>query len=143
MKKTYRLKRFYMITYRLIAILAVIYVFLKLDGILSLWGTQGNIIVVGWVFIGIVALYNVFLEKLIISEAGIEHKGFLQNFFMSWDQVEEIPARLSFKVLIGKSSDGRKRNISLYLFKDNPIDSDLGQQIKQYAPHLFENKQSA
>src|SRR5258706_9350462 len=144
MKKTYRLKRFYAIAYSLYAILAVIYVFLKLEGILTIWGTQGNIIVAGMTLIGIIAFYNVLLEKLIISESGIEYKGFLQNFFLSWNQVEEIPARLSFKVLIGKSSDGRKRNISLYLFKDNPINSELGQQIKRYAPHLFEkeNKQS-
>ena len=145
MKKAYSLKPFYKITYSIYAVLALVYVFLKFKGLVfgsSDW--LSNILVIGWAVIGVAFLYNAIFKKLIISELGIEYRAFSQHFFLAWNQVEEIPARLSFKVLIGKSSNGRKLIISLYQFKDDPINSDLGQQIKQYAPHLFEkeNKQS-
>jgi len=143
MKKVYSLKSFYKITYSLYVVLAAIFVFLKFKGLLlgsSEWLL--NIIVIGWAILGIAFLYDAIFKKLTISESGIEYQAFLQHFFLTWNQVEDIPARLSFKVLIGKSLNGRKRTISLYQFKDNPMDSELGQQIKQYAPHLFEKEKS-
>ncbi len=144
MKTVYTLKPFYKTTFFLFAILGLVFVSLRLNDMLfGLSDWSSNILAIGWAVIGIAFLYDAILKKLIVSEFGIEHKGFLQNFFLSWKQIEEIPARLSFKVLIGKSSDGRKRTISLYHFKDNPIDSELGKQIQQYAPHLFEKEKSS
>jgi len=139
MKKVYSLKPFYKITYSIYAVLATAFVFLKLNGLLL--GLLEWLLVIGWAIIGIAFSYDALFKKLTISESGIEYQAFLQHFFLSWDQVEGIPARFSFKVLIEKSLNGkRKRTISLYQFTDNPIDSELGQQIKQYAPYLFEEK---
>jgi len=146
MKTVYPLKPFYKITYSLSAILGVAFISLRLQGRLIGWSDwSSNIFVTGWAVIILVFLYDAIFKKLTISESGIEYQAFLQHFFLAWNQIEDIPARLSFKVLTGKSSDGKKRNVHLYFFKDHPIDSELGQQIKQYAPHLFEkeNQQSA
>jgi hypothetical protein len=121
------------------------FVYLKFEGVFSgksEW--QWNILVAGFAIIGIVVVYDVFFEKLTISESGIEHRSFLRHVFLQWNEVEEIPARFAFKILIGKSLNGKgKQSISLFLFADNPTDSDLGQQIKQHAPHLFEKEKSA
>jgi hypothetical protein len=146
MKKVYFLRPFYKITYLINAALAAVFVFLRLKGLLLGWSDwQMNFIVTGYATIGIAFMYDALFKKLTISESGIEYKAFLQHFIFSWNEVEEIPTRLSSKVLIGKlSNEKKKRAISLYQFIDNPINSELGQQIKQYAPHLFEkeNKQS-
>lgn len=144
MKKTYSLKPFYRITYSLSAILCAGFVFLRFNGLLfgsSEW--LKNVIATGWAILGIAFLYDALFKKLIISESGIEYQAFLQRYSLLWNEVEEIPRRFSFKILIGKSSNGkRKREISLYHFADNPFDSELGQQIKQHAPHLFEKEKS-
>jgi hypothetical protein len=146
MKKIYFLKPFYRIACSFYVAIAVIYGFLKLQGVFfDRLGWEWNVIILSYTIIGIASLFNIFFAKLTVSESGIEYQVFLQHFFLPWNQVEEIPARFSFKILIGKSSGRkRKRSIPLYLFANNPIDSDLGGQIKQYAPHLFEqeNKKS-
>lgn len=144
MKKEYSLKSFYKIIYSLSAILGAMFVFLRIKGILlgsSEW--LMNVIAMGWAILGTAFLYDALFKRLAISESGIEYRAFLQHFSLPWNEVEEIPERLSFKVLIGKSVDGKRRRlISLYHFADNPINSELGQQIKQHAPHLFEKEKS-
>lgn len=142
MKKVYSLKPFYKITNSLFVVVAIGYVFLNFKRLLigsSEW--LSSIIVMGWAILGIAYLYDALFKKLIISSSGIEYHAFLRHFFLPWNQIEEIPARLSFKVLIGRPSTGKiKQTIALYQFTNNPIDSELGQQIKQYTPHLFEKE---
>jgi hypothetical protein len=148
MRKEYSLKPFYKISYILNAVLSIFIVFLKTQNRLFPWASQWmwNIVAVTFAFGAIFFIYNAFFEKLIISESGIEYRTFLRHLFLSWEQVESIPAHFAFKILVAKSSkETKKSNISLYLFADNPIEGEIGQQIKQYAPHLFEqeNKKSA
>lgn len=143
MRKEYSLKPFFKIAYIFNGALLFLIVFLKLQNLLFprshqwLW----TILVIFYAIVAIVFLYNTLFEKLIISESGIEHRAFLQHLFLSWEQVESIPTQFNSKILIAKSSkDTKKSTVSLFLFADNPMDSELGQQIKQYAPHLFVQK---
>lgn len=143
MRKEYSLKPFFKIAYILNGTLLFLIVFLKLQNLLFprshqwLW----TILVIFFAIVAIVFLYNALFEKLIISASGIEHRTFLQHLFLSWEQVESIPTQFNSKILIAKSSkDTKKLTVSLFLFADNPIDAELGQHIKQYAPHLFVQK---
>jgi hypothetical protein len=140
-RKEYYLKPFYKMAYTLNGLLLCLIVFLKWQNLLFPWLPQWpwTILVIFYAIFAVVLLYNAIFEKLIISETGIEHLSFLQHQFLSWDDVESIPIQFKFKLLFAKSSKNIKRpGISLYLFVNNLTDSDLGRQIKQYAPHLFE-----
>jgi len=102
---------------------------------------------------------------MVISESGIIIYSFGFTFWTRWKYVEKISRRFyGFSVQEGLTLNKQmirlnkigigympmpwqfppvKPFIPLSYYIDNWRDSELGQQIKQYAPHLFENKQSA
>jgi hypothetical protein len=103
---------------------------------------------------------NITGEHIELSVNGIEYHRFGLTFNVKWENIEEIntywqiPFRQeglyidpdliritqwslgSYKAHSGWS---RKSFIPLSIFSENWRDSELGQQIKQYAPHLFES----
>jgi hypothetical protein len=114
------------------------------------------------------AVYWIRKENIVISSEGIEYDGPDVAFGTKWKNIEKISSGWYFPIkpeglIVDKSSIrttkmaigtvkrfplwifSRKVFIPLSCFSNNWRDSELGQQIKQYAPHLFEkeNKQSA
>ncbi len=101
-------------------------------------------------------LYN---ERLFISDNGIEYYTFGLQISAPWNEVKELafyglPRGKKVGILVDtKYKKARwfwyllnvqnKAIINLTNFSDNWHDSELGQQIKQYAPHLFEKEKSA
>lgn len=99
-------------------------------------------------------------EKILLSPNGIDYRAFAYEVSAEWNElkmIEKDPALLSNlewiitdskkiknKLLLWQLLRWERRNyIPVYLFAENWRDSELGQQIKQYAPHLFEKEKSA
>jgi len=94
-------------------------------------------------------------ERIIISSKGVEYYGISFSFKTGWENLESI---ISHRDIFGKYEglivdvgeiDLIERRIRimpvkilipLSSFEDNWRVSELGQQIKQYAPHLFEQE---
>jgi len=91
-----------------------------------------------------------YTEKLVVSPDGIslEQAGF--SLFVKWEDMD----RIAFHRFLGVSyegiftprekvifkgfwSYGKEVPINLFRYGDDWRNSELGQQIKQYAPHLF------
>jgi hypothetical protein len=104
------------------------------------------------------AMIRVYSEYLTLSENGIIFNTAHNKTKAAWSDVEKTSSSLwwffktdglfviksefnskslSFSSLFDKSWLNRRRFIPLGIFSDNWRDSELGQQIKQYAPHLF------
>jgi hypothetical protein len=132
----------------LFALFAVFTVFLQLSPVFI-------------VFVSCLALfmaYSAIQIRLVISPNGIEYYQVGYGVRTSWDNVArigEIPAGLIMAeglilyepaLFVGKLFSGvkyiqtRGQVIPLSLFKRDWVDSELGQQIKRYAPHLFARK---
>jgi hypothetical protein len=126
----------------------------KITGILLL-----SIILVA-LFFGAMYAYRGFFEKMTLSTNGIQYHTFGRSIFVRWANLERIGATSRAKNIEGVFAPcqpddtrvwlpgiplGKEIFIPLAIFADNWRDSNLGQQIKQYAPHLFEqeNKKSA
>ena len=108
------------------------------------------------------ATIRVYSEYIILSESGITYNTVYFNFKATWPNVESVtsdrwwlfkqegitvnnsvvktknPTASAFMVLTRRVNP--KRFIPLGCFAENWRDSELGQQIKQYAPHLFEKE---
>jgi len=113
------------------------------------------------------AIYNVQTSYIVISEVGIVWYSLGFTSWTRWKYVEKISRRLygfsvqegltinKLMIRVNKTGLGYlpmpwqilpiKPFLPLSCFYDNWRDSELGQQIKQHASHLFEkeNKQSA
>ena len=108
-------------------------------------------------------LYKFKKEQLIISEGGIEHESFGYRLHSKWVNTKYIKSigtlghinginvlpdnlfpwlKLPIRWLANITSQG-EYFIPLSMFDINWRDSELGQQIKQYAPHLFDKEKSA
>ncbi len=122
-------------------------------------------------FIGIIRLiYWIRNESMIVSEKGIIYKTSGLTIEASWNNIEDIKSvfisvfftrqeclivdqskiRVVSTSLLGMylspipaGLNLQKAIIPLSHFSDNWRASDLGQQIKQHAPHLFEKEKSA
>ena len=117
------------------------------------------------IFTIISAIYWIGRENITISDKGIEYEGPDVAFVTNWDSVEIItsgwylPARVEgivvdkslirvIKMALGTIKRfpfwgvSQRVFIPLSCFADNWRDSELGQQIKQYAPHLFKKEKS-
>ena len=111
-------------------------------------------------FIAFQFIYG-FFQNITLSSDGIYYRSFGYNAFIAWENTKNIGtysrafwhfAGIYFDKAAGElevwfpgAYFGRSEVfIPLSLFSENWRDSELGQQIKQYAPHLFEkeNKQS-
>lgn len=106
-------------------------------------------------------MYYLNTAKIIVTENGIEyHAPLVFAIEVVWGTIEEIKyywfreglfvERTSINVKYANRNTyatfmgyGRSAFIPLSSFSDNWRDSELGQQIKQYAPHLFEKEKSA
>ena len=129
----------------LFALLAVFSVFLQLPSAFI-------------VFVSCIALlmaYSAIQIRLVISPEGIEYYQVGYSVRTSWDNVArigEIPAgRIMAEGLIlyepalfvdrlfsgAKYIQTRGQVIPLSLFRRDWVESDLGQEIKKYLPHLF------
>jgi len=114
-------------------------------------------------FILIAAFKNIAGEKIEISGKGIEYHRLGLTFNTKWENVRELetqwfPPFEQEGILLdpdqiritewwsgnytGYGGWGRKSFIPLSKFSETWRDSELGQQIKQYAPHLFEKEKS-
>ncbi len=112
------------------------------------------------------AIYRTYSEYVVVNQDGITYHSSLSTIKASWSSVEkaktgqwwlfkpeglivgtpEIKMRSiisSASLRIFQSFMKSKYFIPLSCFSDNWRDSELGQQIKQYAPHIFEQEQSA
>lgn len=111
------------------------------------------------------AIKNILSEHIILSSSGIEYHRVGLTFHTKWESLREVNLHWFTPIeqegifvdpdliritewWIGSYEYGvwrQKAFIPLSKFSDNWRDSELGQQIKRYAPHLFEteNKQSA
>jgi hypothetical protein len=121
----------------------------KISGILLL------IIILVALFFGAMNVYRGFFEQMTLSANGIQYRTFGRSVFVRWKNLERIGTTsraknlegvfASFqpedtKVWLPGMSLGKEIFIPLAIFADNWQDSDLGKQIKQYAPHLFEQE---
>ena len=107
---------------------------------------------------------NIISEKIVISDKGIEYHRLGLTFNTRWEYVREIDTKWfppfqqegilldSDQIRITEWWTGNykpygglsgKSFIPLSKFSENWRDSELGQQIRQHAPHLFEKEKSA
>ena len=122
--------------------------------------------------LGLFGIYNLIQkvrnEHIIVSEKGIEYYAPGIIFETNWKSIEQISTYWHNgsrqDCLLVDSSQIRMKKWSFFLgrnlpmpfgftlnktliplsgFSENWRDSELGQQIKQYAPHLFEKEKSA
>ncbi|RPI67882.1 MAG: hypothetical protein EHM38_09190 [Geobacteraceae bacterium] len=112
------------------------------------------------------AIYWIRKENIAISEEGMEYEGPDVAFRTKWESIEKISSGWYFPIkteglIVDKSSirvtkmaigtvkrfplwiSSQKVFIPLSCFSNNWRDSEIGQQIKQYAPQLFEKEKSA
>ncbi len=107
-------------------------------------------------------LYAGFFDRLVISPDGLEFHSFGKLMFVEWKNLEQGTInnqRLFRRIFEGIFLDAslvqikywlpillnRERKtivISLNRYSKNWRDSEFGQQIKQYAPNLFEKEKS-
>ena len=113
-------------------------------------------------FMAYLYLYKFVREQISINQDTIEHVSFGYKLRSNWANAKQIKAigmlgqingiyvipntvdnwlRFPIKALVNINQQG-EYFIPLSMFDINWRDSELGQQIKQYVPHLFENKQS-
>ena len=120
--------------------------------------------------LGLFAIYaslkKILNEHLVVSEKGIEYYSPWLIMEAKWEKIEKISTNwhncLRVESLLIDNSQIRikkwtfpdrgpstplekfphKTIIPISCFADNWRDSELGQQIKQYAPHLFEKEKS-
>ena len=106
---------------------------------------------------------NIASEKIVISDKGIEYHRLGLTFDTTWKNVREIDTKWfppfqqegipldPDQIRITEWSTGNytpnvglsgRSFIPLSKFSENWRDSELGGQIKQYAPHLFEKERS-
>ena len=106
-------------------------------------------------------IYRLVKENITISDQGINYEGPDATFATQWDGIERISSGWHFssrteRIIVDKSliqvikypprriqrfpfwGVSQTVFIRLSYFADNWRDSELGQQIKQYAPHLFQ-----
>lgn len=111
------------------------------------------------------SIYWIRRENIVISEEGIDYEGPDLAFTAKWKNAEKITSGWYFPIkiegiIIDKSSvqvrkmafgmikrfplwgTSQKVFIPLACFSENWRRTKLGQQIKQYAPHLFEKEKS-
>jgi hypothetical protein len=118
----------------------------KISGILLL------IIILVALFFGAMNIYRGFFEQMTLSTNGIQYRTFGRSVFVRWKNLERIGTTSranniegvfaslqpeDTKVWLPGISLGKNFFIPLAIFADNWRDSDIGKQIKQYAPHLF------
>lgn len=103
-------------------------------------------------------------EYLITNDNTIEYHRLGASFEVNWNDIEKISYRsylytrqeclvtdqsklkiksMSFWGSWYELNSGNNTSIPISCFAENWRDSELGQQIKQYAPHLFEKEKSA
>jgi len=128
--------------------------------------TQSDLFCFGVISIGIIffSIKNIISEHITLSQDGIEYHRLGLTFNTKWENVRELetqwfppfehegisldPDQIRITEwwsgnYTGYGGWSRKSFIPLSKFSENWRDSELGQQIKQHAPHLFEKEKSA
>jgi hypothetical protein len=153
---TYYLTSKFKILYAIISILIFALLFKIFTPNYVCLGIYGALILV-------TSVKNVVSEKIVISDKGIEYHRLGLTFSTKWENAREIDTQWfppfeqegisldpdliritewwlgNYKAYGGWS---RKAFIPLSKFSDNWRDSELGQKIKQHAPHLFEQERA-
>ncbi len=111
-----------------------------------------------WISANMIAcLYNLLFMKIIINDECIKFIEFRFTITTKWARLMQIEnynvGRYSFEGIrvvdwnlkrnIFDLLSPRPNHIPIHNFGNNWRDSELGQQIKQHAPHLFEKEKSA
>ena len=142
--------------------LIVSIIFWSLLGVIAYQGIYLDFVVlVSLLGVSVTALgiYNIRTSYIVISESGIVWYSLGITFWTRWKYIEKISRRLYCfsiqegltinKLMIRLNNKGIgympmpwqippvKPFLPLSCFSKNWRDSELGQQIKQYAPHLF------
>jgi hypothetical protein len=110
-----------------------------------------------FILVFVSAIYIViqaYTEKIVVSPLGITLHLPGLHVLMKWEDVERISRSrtlgVSYEAIFAPKSKavitgiqsfgifGEKVSINLFRYSENWRDSELGQQIRQYAPHLFE-----
>ncbi|HRQ32022.1 MAG TPA: hypothetical protein PLM89_02830 [Anaerolineales bacterium] len=118
-------------------------------------------------FILVIALYSIihaYTEKLFLSPSGITLQHIGLQISVKWNDIDRIGSVSNFpwkscealftqkekaSLINGKGKQVHHPplfndvSIKLSRYSENWRDSELGQQIKHYAPHLFEKEKSA
>ena len=88
-------------------------------------------------------------QKLVVARKGIEYHVGLSRIEASWKDIEKIVSRWDLfphteGLIVPKTGDLplllSKLFIPVSLFAENWRESELGQEIRKHAPHLFEYK---
>ena len=119
------------------------------------------------VFILFMAIKNITSEHIVLSDTGIEYHRFGATYNVNWENLEEINTRwiilpllmmppkqegicidpsliritewwLGYDTCYSYERWNKEMFIPLSIFSENWRESELGRQIKQYAPHLFQ-----
>lgn len=151
--KTYHLTPRFKILYAITSILILLLVFKMIPS---------------YYCIGFFAIFMLFImvsnirgERITLSDSDIQYHRPGLTFNAKWKDIEGIGKNLLIPILyegllidpdqirmsewwLGSYANwSRKAFIPLSCFSNNWRDSELGQQIKQHAPHLFEKEKSA
>lgn len=107
-----------------------------------------------FLFFGLFLLYRSYFERVVISSTGIQYYVFGYSIRTDWEKLMRMKGQLGrdpddFYLIysmdnvqkwfwLPKFLIPRKKTVPFHLFSNNWRDSELGQQIKQHAPHLFQ-----
>jgi len=154
--------KFFYGIYALVGI-AGAYIFLqRLLAISNKTTTSSLIILYLGIFIFIYAAvsggYSLLKAQIRFSSETVDYRTFLIVFSTKWKDISKLEVKknrfnqegIYIKSqaakgwpVIGAHPDGLDVFIPVFMFVKSWRDSDLGQQIKQHAPHLFEKEKSA
>jgi hypothetical protein len=119
----------------------------------NLWGSFLILLcIVTTIATGIARLYDAFFENISVDENGIKYTCVNYKVAAKWVDLKRIGDFRTSRIhsiegiyltdhehIVPAWTDFVDKNfIPVSLFDDNWRTSDLGQQIKQYAPHLFQ-----
>ena len=111
-----------------------------------------------FVYVAVSGGYSILKAQIRFSSETVDYKTFLIVFSTKWSDISKLEVKknrfnqegIYIKSqaakgwpVIGKHPDGLDVFIPVFMFVKSWRDSDLGQQIKQHAPHLFEKEKSA
>jgi len=160
MKKGYRLRKFYKFFFAINIALIVYgvslifpYSSLSASGISSFIFFIEVVLFLIFLYFLVATVYRGLFDRVTILSGGIEYKTFGYTIFVEWSNISNIGSyQMKLHKLDGifANEEGNKLKvwfpsgikmktfIPLSMFDKNWRESELGQQIKKYAPHLFE-----
>jgi hypothetical protein len=162
--KTYSLTAKWKFFYGVYALLGIVgmYNFLRRLFVTGDQNSIGSIIILVieilvFAYVTVSGGYSLLKTHIQFSNGKFEYRTFLISYSAKWNEISKIETKKNrFKQegiyiksqtakgspVIGKHPDGLDVFIPIFMFLESWRESELGQQIKQYAPHLFEQEKS-